>query len=292
MQQPDDALVGAADRLHERGVDPRVQERVCSRMSIAFCTASAIVPASGFITSGRRVSRRPWTSIASTTWVLIRSATGSITAGSVLTAPTSSVNRFVLSATWWVHTRTGRRQARDAGQHEDDADRIALGCPAFRWPVTAAASVVIASPRSIPGCAPNHTSRGRTSRRSTSAAGPAAIEWVVGPGWSDDTGAGPRELRNVTDERLADQAAEAFIYGFPLVFDLEQVDRLVTVGLGATPATPFNQFGHARALAGPADTFVSVNNDTLYSIAQIDLGVGLIASTSDTAIATASPVAR
>ena len=81
----------------------------------------------------------------------------------------------------------------------------------------------------------------------------------------------------MTDERLADQAAEAFIYGFPLVFDLEQVDRLVTVGLGATPATPFNQFGHARALAGPADTFVSVNNDTLYSIAQIDLGVGPIA---------------
>ncbi len=81
----------------------------------------------------------------------------------------------------------------------------------------------------------------------------------------------------MTDGRLADQAAEAFIYGFPLVFDLEQVDRLVTVGLGATPATPFNQFGHARALAGPADTFVSVNNDTLYSIAQIDLGVGPIA---------------
>ena len=81
----------------------------------------------------------------------------------------------------------------------------------------------------------------------------------------------------MTDEQLREQAAEAFIYGFPLVFDLEQVDRLVTVGLGATPATPFNQFGHARALAGPADTFVSINNDTLYSIAQIDLGVGPVA---------------
>ena len=51
------------------------------------------------------------------------------------------------------------------------------------------------------------------------------------------------------EERLREQAAEAYIYGFPLVFDLEQVDRLVTAGLGATPATPFNEFGHVRALA-------------------------------------------
>ena len=55
----------------------------------------------------------------------------------------------------------------------------------------------------------------------------------------------------MTDEQLREQAAEAFIYGFPLVFDLEQVDRLVTVGLGATPATPFNQFGHARRSPDP-----------------------------------------
>jgi hypothetical protein len=78
----------------------------------------------------------------------------------------------------------------------------------------------------------------------------------------------------VTDQGLREQAAAAYIYGFPLVFDLEQVHRFVTTGIGATPATPFNAFGHARALAGPADTFVTINNDTLYSIAQIDLGVG------------------
>ena len=81
----------------------------------------------------------------------------------------------------------------------------------------------------------------------------------------------------MTDEQVREQAAQAFIYGFPLVFDLEQVHRLVTVGLGSTPPTPFNQFGHARTLAGPADTFVTINNDTLYSIAQVDLGVGPIA---------------
>jgi hypothetical protein len=32
--------------------------------------------------------------------------------------------------------------------------------------------------------------------------------------------------------------------------------------LESTPATPFNQFGHANALAGPETKFVSVNNDT------------------------------
>ncbi|WAC57926.1 DUF1254 domain-containing protein [Gordonia sp. SL306] len=73
---------------------------------------------------------------------------------------------------------------------------------------------------------------------------------------------------------MADVAAEAYIYGFPLVFNLDQVTRYVTEGVGANPARPFNTFSHARTLAGPADTFVTINNDTLYSMAQVDLSVG------------------
>ena len=69
-------------------------------------------------------------------------------------------------------------------------------------------------------------------------------------------------------------AAEAFLYGYPLVFDLSEVERFTKVGMGALPAAPFNQFSHATQLAGPADTFVSVNNDTIYSIAHLDLGAG------------------
>ncbi|MGW4650839.1 DUF1254 domain-containing protein [Kitasatospora sp. NPDC004289] len=72
-------------------------------------------------------------------------------------------------------------------------------------------------------------------------------------------------------ERLA---AEAYVYGFPLVFNLEQVERFTTKGMGSLPPAAFNSFSHAAKLAGPADTFVSVNNDTLYSIAQLDLGAG------------------
>lgn len=66
----------------------------------------------------------------------------------------------------------------------------------------------------------------------------------------------------------------AYLYGFPLVFNLEQVIRYTTTGVGGNPAAPFNTFSHARALAGPDDTFVTINNDTVYSMAQIDLSVG------------------
>jgi hypothetical protein len=69
-------------------------------------------------------------------------------------------------------------------------------------------------------------------------------------------------------------AAEAFIYGFPLVFDLQEVGRCVRKGFGSVPPAPFNSFGHATKLAGPQDKFVSINNDTVYSIAQLDVSGG------------------
>ncbi len=79
----------------------------------------------------------------------------------------------------------------------------------------------------------------------------------------------------MTDQNaLSGLAAGAYVYGFPLVFGLEQVERFTRFGIGSTPATPYNSFGHAATLAGPKDTFVSINNDTVYSIAQLDLGVG------------------
>lgn len=79
-------------------------------------------------------------------------------------------------------------------------------------------------------------------------------------------------------------AVRAYVYGFPLVFDLDQVGRFTTTGIGATPAASFNTFGHAAALAGPQDTFVSINNDTIYSMAQLDLSGGpLLLEVPDTA---------
>lgn len=69
-------------------------------------------------------------------------------------------------------------------------------------------------------------------------------------------------------------ATKAFVYGFPLVFNLDQVNRYVSTGIGANPAAPFNRFSHARTLATPADHFVSLNNDTVYSMCQVDLSEG------------------
>ena len=80
----------------------------------------------------------------------------------------------------------------------------------------------------------------------------------------------------MADPDITQLAAEAYVYGFPLVFDLDQVRRFLSEGIGMVPSAPFNQFSHARTLAGPQDTFVTINNDTLYSMAQLDLSVGPI----------------
>jgi hypothetical protein len=78
---------------------------------------------------------------------------------------------------------------------------------------------------------------------------------------------------SMTDD-LAPLASEAFFYGYPLVADLDEVVRFTRTGMGSVPAAPSSQFSHARTLAGPADTFVTINSDTLYSIAQLDLSGG------------------
>ncbi len=78
----------------------------------------------------------------------------------------------------------------------------------------------------------------------------------------------------MASEDLTNLVSEAFFYGYPLVADLDEVVRFTKTGMGSVPAAPFNQFSHARSLADPADTFVTINNDTLYSIAQFDLSGG------------------
>lgn len=73
---------------------------------------------------------------------------------------------------------------------------------------------------------------------------------------------------------LTDLAIKAYVYGFSLVYNIDEIIRHVENGVGANPAAPWNHFSHATVLAGPKDTFVSMNNDTVYSMAQLDLGKG------------------
>jgi len=77
----------------------------------------------------------------------------------------------------------------------------------------------------------------------------------------------------VSDD-LAALAADAYIYGFALTFDLQQVSRFTHEGMGSLAPARANIFSHAQQLAGPDDRFVSINNDTIYSIAQVDVSGG------------------
>ncbi|MFJ3693008.1 DUF1254 domain-containing protein [Streptomyces sp. NPDC090052] len=73
---------------------------------------------------------------------------------------------------------------------------------------------------------------------------------------------------------LTELATEAYIYGYPLVFDLSMVQAALHEGFGSLPSASFNEFAHSSRLATPDAHFVSVNNDTVYSIAQLDLSGG------------------
>ncbi|MFD5205713.1 DUF1254 domain-containing protein [Streptomyces anulatus] len=75
-------------------------------------------------------------------------------------------------------------------------------------------------------------------------------------------------------DSLAVLAADAYVYGYPLVYDISMISVFMHKGFGSLPPNPFNQFGHSTKLATPDAHFVSVNNDTVYSIAQVDLSGG------------------
>jgi hypothetical protein len=70
------------------------------------------------------------------------------------------------------------------------------------------------------------------------------------------------------------QLVEAYVFGYPLVYDISTVETLAAKGMGSLPAAAFNSFAHATKLATPDERYVSVNNDTVYSIAQLDLSGG------------------
>jgi hypothetical protein len=72
-------------------------------------------------------------------------------------------------------------------------------------------------------------------------------------------------------------AAEAYIYGYPLVYSLDEIGAFVAGGDKFPMKAPYNAFGHARELAGPEFKFVTPNNDTLYAIAMCDVRQGPLA---------------
>jgi hypothetical protein len=70
-------------------------------------------------------------------------------------------------------------------------------------------------------------------------------------------------------------AAEAFVYGYPLVYNLREIAKFPTgPNLVSPQPLPYNTFGYARHLLGPDAHFVSPNNDTLYLVAMCDVRQG------------------
>jgi hypothetical protein len=78
----------------------------------------------------------------------------------------------------------------------------------------------------------------------------------------------------MADTEQVKHAAEAYIYGYPLVYDLQEVAEFVEGGGSLPIQAPYNTFAYARRLLGPETKFVSPNNDTLYVIAMLDVRQG------------------
>jgi hypothetical protein len=69
-------------------------------------------------------------------------------------------------------------------------------------------------------------------------------------------------------------AAQVYIYGYPLVYNLHEIDGFANNVASIPFSAPYNRFGYARELLGPETEFVSPNNDTLYVVAACDVRQG------------------
>ena len=69
-------------------------------------------------------------------------------------------------------------------------------------------------------------------------------------------------------------AAEAYLYGYPLVYNLHEIAKFPAGTSMLGSIVPYNTFAPARHLLDPNTHFVSPNNDTLYLLAMCDVRNG------------------
>jgi len=81
--------------------------------------------------------------------------------------------------------------------------------------------------------------------------------------------------QNVSDREAYEIAKDAYVYAYPLMLEYATIVQAANYAepTGIPAQAPFNQFGHAKAFP-PADfkAVVRPNADTLYSVANLDLG--------------------
>ena len=76
----------------------------------------------------------------------------------------------------------------------------------------------------------------------------------------------------MSNEALVKLAAEAYVYGYPMVYTIEEQIKHAGGGHPSTgPARPVNVMGYTDTLLGPEAEFVSPNNDTLYMSLDADV---------------------
>ena len=80
----------------------------------------------------------------------------------------------------------------------------------------------------------------------------------------------------MTDDQLVQAATRAYVYGYPLLYNLDEIGKLPSGRgtLAGGKAIPWNTVWCARELLGPSAEFVSPNNDTLYLLVPLDLSGG------------------
>ena len=81
------------------------------------------------------------------------------------------------------------------------------------------------------------------------------------------------QMENITSQEAKRTAEEAYIFAYSMLENYKTMyAQAVDENLPSFTA-PFNQFNHWRQLLGPEFTeIVAPNNDTLYSMAWLDLG--------------------
>lgn len=76
----------------------------------------------------------------------------------------------------------------------------------------------------------------------------------------------------MSNEALVKLAAEAYVYGYPMVYTIEeQIKHAGGEHPSTGPARPVNVMGYTDILLGPEAEFVSPNNDTFYMSLDADL---------------------
>ncbi|CAJ60493.1 MULTISPECIES: DUF1254 domain-containing protein [Frankia] len=84
------------------------------------------------------------------------------------------------------------------------------------------------------------------------------------------------------DDHRFGLAAEAYVFGYPLVSNVRLIGLFAAEGIGLLAPAGFNAFAHVRDLPGPRSAFVGINAGVLHSLAQVDLAPGpLVLSVPD-----------